>query len=137
MGNFSKHNEALHGKSMTPMMVMRGSLSFSPCIESNNHLGGHDITSSAEETTDSNTDQLTKREDHESLEVEKTHIRLISSYCKSPYYDRFHYQEGAQYSSCIILKGFSRLEIKKVQMVNDMKNKLFSSFPSHNIIKHP
>jgi len=97
MGNISKDYEALHGASMIPMMVMPGSHSFTPCLDSNNHFKGHDITLSP---------KLTKREYHEFLEIEKTHIGLISGNGKSPYSNMFEDQEGDQYSSCIILKGF-------------------------------
>jgi len=128
MGNFAKDNEALYVESMTPMMVMISLHSFTPCIDSNNHLEDHDITSSSESTADSNTEQLTDREDHAFLQVEETHIGLISDNGKSPYYDMVEDQQGDQYSSCIILKVFSWLELKNVQMVNDMKNETLLKF---------
>jgi len=91
-GKFAMDNEALHGESITPMMVITVLHSFTPCIDSNNHLEGHDITSSHKVTSDSNTDQSTKRENHEFLKVEETHIGLISGNGKSPYSDMFEDQ---------------------------------------------
>jgi len=74
------------------MMVMEGPHSFTPCTDSNNHLEGHDITSSPKSTTDSNTEKLTEKEGHEFLQVEKTYIGLISGNGKSPYSNMFEDQ---------------------------------------------
>ena len=51
MDKFSKDNKALHGASMAPMVVMSGSHSFTPCLDSNHHLEGHDIVVTLEFTT--------------------------------------------------------------------------------------
>lgn len=67
MDKILKNNEALHGASMTHVMVMSGSHSFTWCLDSNNHIEGHDIKSSSKFTVVSSRDEHSEEKHHGTL----------------------------------------------------------------------
>lgn len=128
---FLKFNETLCGSSKIPTMVMLGSHSYISHLQSDISHGDHVALSSSAHngiSLRSGEDACDMRKYNECLREEKTYIEVIYGNRKSPKSDMLDDQEGDQYSSCIILKGFSWLEIKRVQMSNDMKNESFLKF---------
>jgi len=76
MDKLFKDNKALHGELMAPIMVMSGSHSFSPCLDSDNHPESHDIILTSIFTLISNKCEHAKEVHHGMLQIKKAYNEL-------------------------------------------------------------
>jgi len=113
MDTLFKDNEELHGVFMEPMMVMLGSHSFRPCLDSNNHLEGHDNVF---------TSKFVEEDHHGTLQGKKAYNELIPDIDLSLYSDTMEDQKSYPYSQYIPLKCTSWSNLKEIQRNNDLRN---------------